>query len=161
VSSGADRGRLVERLANLPAEQRERVLQRLAARGVDPGQSGAGAAPEPARRAPVRTDPARPAASAESGGTIDALFGPLPAVESVGRVWMQVDGQLVPIRVRLGITDGQMTALIEGGLKEGDVLVSAVNTGAATARTTTPPGAGGFLFVQPAGRGGAQPGTRR
>jgi HlyD family secretion protein len=74
---------------------------------------------------------------------------------------VQVDGQLVPIRVRLGITDGQMTQLIDGDLKEGDMLVSAVNTGAATTRTTTPPGAGGFLFVQPAGRGGAQPGGAR
>jgi HlyD family secretion protein len=161
AGAGTGRGRAVERLANLPPEQRERIRQRLAARGVNPSQNGASEAPEPARRAPVRTDPAQPAASAESGGTIDALFGPLPAVESVGRVWVQVDGQLVPIRVRLGITDGQMTQLIDGDLKEGDMLVSAVNTGAATTRTTTPPGAGGFLFVQPAGRGGAQPGGAR
>jgi len=101
------------------------------------------------------------AAAEKPGGTIDALFGPLPAVESVGRVWMQVDGQLVPVRVRLGITDGQMTELIDGDLEEGAVLVSAVNIGAATTRTTTPPGAGGFLFAQPMGRGGAPSGGAR
>jgi HlyD family secretion protein len=162
AGAGTGRGRAVERLANLPPEQRERILQRLAARGVNPSQNGADIGPASARRAPpARTADAAPAPSDRPGGTIDALFGPLPVVESVGRVWVQVDGQFVPIRVRLGITDGQMTELIESDLKEGDALVSAVNTGAATTRTTTPSGAGGFLFVQPAGRGGGQPGTRR
>jgi hypothetical protein len=45
--------------------------------------------------------------------TIDALFGPLQTIESVGRVWIFADNQLKPMRVRLGITDGQLTELLQ------------------------------------------------
>jgi HlyD family secretion protein len=160
AAPGAPRARIAERLADLAPEQRERVLQRMAARGLGPGQAATGQTDRPA--APARARPAEtPAVSSDRpAGTIDALFGPLPTVETTGRVWASVDGQLVPIRLRLGITDGQMTALIEGDLEEGDQLVSAVNTGATAARTTQP-GAGGFLFMQPIGPRGAPGGGGR
>jgi hypothetical protein len=75
-------------------------------------------------------------------------------VESIGRVWSHVNNELTPVRVRLGITDGQATELIEGDLEPGDELVTAVNTGTETRPTAG--GTGGFPFMgQPAFRGAA------
>jgi len=101
-------------------------------------------------------------AKAPGATTIDALFGPLPPVESTGRVWLYIDKQLKPVRVRIGITDGQASELIEGDLQEGTDLVTSVITGTATRPAA---GAGGFpLFGQPqrggfpGGQGGANRG---
>jgi HlyD family secretion protein len=98
---------------------------------------------------------AEPSAAPKSATTIDALFGPLPPVESTGRVWTYVDGRLAPRRVRLGITDGQATELLEGEeLQEGTELVTNISTGTATARPT-PTGSGFSPFMgQQPGRGG-------
>jgi hypothetical protein len=81
--------------------------------------------------------------------TIDALFGPLPPVETVGRVWIFTNKELKPIRVRLGISDGQATELLEGNIELGTELVTNVNTGIETRPATGV----GPLFQQP-GRGG-------
>ena len=96
----------------------------------------------PAARGPVR--PNRPATAADApivpavergAATIDALFGPLAPATSTGRVWiMQDGGRLSPVAVRLGVTDGAATELIEaagdGGrrLPAGAELVSRVST---------------------------------
>ena len=99
--------------------------------------------------------------------TIDALFGPLPSVESTGRVWLYQDGKLVPIRVRLGITDGQMTELLDGEtLDEGTALVTNVTVGNATTRPAAsafPPFIGGQpgRFGGPGGFGGGGGGGGR
>jgi hypothetical protein len=44
--------------------------------------------------------------------TIDALFGPLPTVETRGRAWLYINGQLKSIELRLGITDGTYTEIL-------------------------------------------------
>lgn len=95
----------------------------------------------PAARGPVR--PNRPATAADApivpavergAATIDALFGPLAPATSTGRVWIMQDGRLSPVAVRLGVTDGAATELIEaagdGGrrLPAGAELVSRVST---------------------------------
>jgi hypothetical protein len=64
--------------------------------------------------------------SDRSPQTIDALFGPLPPSETTGRVWRFVDGRLMPVRVRLGVTDGTNTELLQGELLEGTPLVTGV-----------------------------------
>jgi hypothetical protein len=96
--------------------------------------------------------------------TIDALFGPLQKVESVGRVFMFVDRQLKPTRVRLGITDGQVTELLQAdGIEEGTEVVTNVTTGN---EATRPAATGGFPFIGqqpgrfggPGGGGGARGG---
>jgi HlyD family secretion protein len=98
-----------------------------------------------------------PSANGREDGatTIDALFAPLPRTETSGRAWVYVDNQLRPVRVRLGISDGQNTELIEGDLKEGTELVTNVAIGGQSTRpaTTAFPGFGG-----PGGRGGFQGG---
>jgi HlyD family secretion protein len=79
-----------------------------------------------------------------------------------GRVWVLRNGALESVRVRTGVTDGALTAIVGGDLKEGDQAVTAV-TGltAAPAQSTTanpllPTGRRGG-----AGGGGARPGGGR
>jgi HlyD family secretion protein len=157
VSDAERARRMRERLQTLPPEQRDRMLERLRARGIDPTAAddhGSRAEPPPSR-SKAQGSPA-PAASARNSQatTIDALFGPLPPSESQGRVWRFVANQLKPVRVRLGITDGQATELIEGDLQEGAEVVTNVVVGAQTTR----PAAGGtippFLGGRPPGAGG-------
>jgi hypothetical protein len=69
--------------------------------------------------------------------TIDALFAPLPTVESRGRAWLFVDHQLKSVNLRLGITDGTNTetgrVLSARFTSTGPVLV--LDTGAAARET--------------------------
>ena len=46
-------------------------------------------------------------------------FGPLPQTETTGRVWQDINNQLKPARVRLGISDGTWTELLGGELDPG------------------------------------------
>jgi HlyD family secretion protein len=91
--------------------------------------------------------------------TIDALFGPLPRVETEGRVWVFENDQLKPVNVTLGITDGQATELIAGTLDAGAALVTNITTAAAAAAQTVAPPAG--LFTPGGGRGVNRQGTAR
>jgi len=151
---GGRGGAMAERLQNLPPEARERALERMRARGFAPdaadGSPSGAAAPAPDRAA------APPAARDPHATTIDALFGPLPTIETTGRVWVYVNNQLKPIRVRLGITDGQATELLEGDLPPGTEVVTSVTTGTETARPAPAGPGGGFLFTTP----GRLPGGR-
>jgi HlyD family secretion protein len=143
AADGPAGGRFMERLQEMSPEQRERALARMAARGVNPSAAGGASAPGAAGRGDA---PSSEASGAQPGATtIDALFGPLPAVESIGRVWTNQNGKLVPVRVRLGITDGQATELIEGDLEEGQELVTAVNAGSETRPAAN--AIGGFPFM--------------
>jgi hypothetical protein len=144
---------MAERMQNMTPEQREQMMARRG-RGGDGGgnfgggRSGQGGAP-PA---------AGPSAKARgSATTIDALFGPLPTVETRGQVWVWADKQLKPARLRLGITDGQMTELLDGEVQAGAELVTNVNTGTEAVRA--PAGFGGFPpFMGPGGNRGGPPG---
>jgi hypothetical protein len=139
--------------------------------GSDPAAGGGTASGSSTRRADSGRNTAAPASRGEKdteaaatdapsqslsvrnprATTIDALFGPLPTVESAGRVWVFVDHQLKPMRVRLGITDGQVTELLQGdGIEEGTELVTNVTTG----NETTRPAATGFPFMGQPGRFG-------
>ena len=67
--------------------------------------------------------------------TIDALFGPLPARVSTGRVylWLAGEKKLKSVRLRLGVTDGQYTELLEGEIPTTAELVTAVTLGTESA----------------------------
>ena len=69
----------------------------------------------------------------------------------MGRVWLRANERLEPARVRLGITDGQATELIEGDLAEGMEVVTNVVIGTEIARPA--PTGGFFLGGRPAGGG--------
>ncbi len=153
AATGAE---MAQRMQSLSPEERERLIQQTRGRSPDP---------TPAAATPIAARPQTPAAPrAETQSlsarnpqatTIDALFGPLPPVESWGRVWLHVNNQLKPVRLRLGISDGQATELLEGPIEPGAELVTNISTGEAVRSTTG--GIGGFPFMGQAGRGGARP----
>ena len=47
-------------------------------------------------------------------------------------MWLYLDKQLKPLRVRVGVSDGQNSELLEGDLEEGAEVVTNVVTGAET-----------------------------
>ena len=78
-----------------------------------------------------------------------------PPTETNGQVWLDQNGKLQRVRVRLGVSDGQQTELIQaldGSVEEGTELVTNVTVGAAR---QTPGAAGGNAFP---GLGGGRQG---
>ena len=156
------RGNFQERLATMSPEERERFMERMRARGFTPPADGQ--TPDAAARAGRgQGPPAQPQAAQRQGQTarpnaatattFDALFGPLAPTETFGQVWLKVDNKLERVRLRLGITDGQQTELIQAldrELHEGTEVVTNVLTGAVR-QTPTP---GGAAFPGLGGRGG-------
>ncbi len=61
--------------------------------------------------------------------TIDALFAPLPPTVSTGRLWLFDGVALQPMQVRLGITDGSFSELLNGDIASGAELVTGVTLG--------------------------------
>jgi HlyD family secretion protein len=155
---GGDR----QRMQDLSPEQREQMMQRMRTRGADPsaddgpGNSARGGPGPAGRNGNSRPQQAAPVAERNPAATtIDALFGPLVIPETTGRVWLHADKQLRPIRLRLGISDGQATELLEGDLEPGMEVVTNVTTG----NETRPTIQGGFPpFMGQPGRGGFGPG---
>ena len=97
-------------------------------------------------------------APAQSAETIDALFAPLPSVESRGRAWLFMDHQLKPVNLRLGITDGTNTELLGDELQPPAEVVTGV-TGLGSTRTQ--PGQTTGNPLMPAQRGGPPGGRGR
>jgi hypothetical protein len=96
-----------------------------------------------------------PAAKSKTGApqsaqTIDALFAPLPNVESRGRSWLFMDHQLKPVNLRLGISDGTNTEILSSELQQNMEVVTGV-TGIGTTRAL--PGQGGTGNPLMPGRG--------
>jgi hypothetical protein len=86
----------------------------------------------------------------------------LTQTESFGVVWLNAGGKLQRMRLRLGITDGQQTELIEaldGQLQEGTEVVTNVITGAVR-QVVTPPNRGGFPGLGGGRQGGFGGGGR-
>jgi len=54
-----------------------------------------------------------------------------------GRVFVLRNGEFVPVRVRTGVSDGAMTAIVDGDVKEGDQVVTGMSQPGATAQTST------------------------
>lgn len=178
------RTRFAERMQNLSPEERDAAMARMRARGFDPtaGDSGggrgggAGDSANSSARTGAAGGRGRGNAGADASGrqrnaapptvvdreqgatTIDALFAPLPRTESVGRAWLFAENQLRPVRLRLGISDGQNTELIDGDVTEGTELVTNVAIAGQSTRPATQafPGFGG-----PGGRGGFGGGGNR
>ena len=172
ASADDRRARFEQRMQNLSPEEREATLARMRARGFDPNGQGGPAvgaergagpgrggqaasngavAPVPGQRAGAVPAGAAQNAAASGPSTIDALFAPLPRTQTGGRAWLQEDGKLQQVRLRLGITDGQYTELIDGDVKEGAEVV----TNVVIAGQTTRPAATAFPgFGAPGGRQG-------
>jgi hypothetical protein len=93
--------------------------------------------------------------------TIDALFAPLPRADARATVWTwNADTrEFLPVSVRVGVSDGTMTELIEGDLEAGDQLVTGVIL-PQTGPSTTPrnPLLGGRGGGMPPGNSGGRTG---
>ena len=61
--------------------------------------------------------------------TIDSLFGPLQITETRGRAWLYENKQLKSVQLRLGVSDGTYSEVIDGDLKEGQEVVVNMVTG--------------------------------
>ena len=123
---GGGRGQALDRFKAMSPEQQEQFLARMKDRGVD--------------TTPFEAAMAKPAAAAGQSAaakpvaeTIDALFAPLPPVQSAGRVWVYQNKQLKAVNVRLGITDGTFTELLGGSLPPDAEVVTGV-TGVGSVR---------------------------
>ena len=144
---------MLERFKSMSPDEQKQFLSRLQERGADTGALEAAMKPATASKksgggAPAPS-PAKPG-TPQSAQTIDALFAPLPVVESRGRVWLYINKELKPVNLRLGITDGTNTELISGELQPGMEVVTGVLTGGA--RPTAAAGTGNPLLPQ-GGRG--------
>lgn len=78
--------------------------------------------------------------------TVDALFGPLPRVESDGQVWVRDNGILRAVPIRVGVSDGQLTELIAGDLNPESEIVTGISLGAMRPTAAQPSGG---LFMPP------------
>jgi hypothetical protein len=146
----------LDRFKQLPADQQKAQVDRMKTRGEDTKEFEAAMKGGPAVPAPKYGE-------AMSSATIDALFPPLPPVESRGRAWIYgPDKQLKVVNLRLGITDGNQTELLEGPVEPGTELVTGMvlpnksATGTPTNGNPLLPGRGGP--GGPGGGGGRGPG---
>ncbi len=115
--------RMLERYQAMPADQKAPYAARMKERGIDVEALARGAKPGAA--------PAQSASTTGNALTIDALFGPLPPRVSQGRVyiWDPIAKKLKSVRLRLGVTDGQYSELLEGEIPTTAELVTAVTLG--------------------------------
>ena len=123
------RRQMMERIQQMSPEEREQFFARMRARGGGPGGGGRGG---PRGGGPRRLANAGGTAipAVERGATtIDALFSPLPPTVSNGRVWLLAGDRLESVAVRLGVTDGTASELLEVRGAEG--------TGATRARASS------------------------
>jgi hypothetical protein len=134
---------MLERFKTMPPDEQKQFIARMKERGVDTS-----AFETTAPRVPAKTPRAATPVQAQ---TIDALFAPLPTVESRGRAWLFMDRQLKPVNLRLGISDGTNTELLSEELQEGMEVVTGV-TGVGSTRAM-PQGGGAGNPMMP-GRGG-------
>ena len=93
--------------------------------------------------------------------TIDSLFGPLQMTETRGRAWLYEDKQLKSVNLRLGVSDGTYSELLDGDLKEGQEVVVNMVTGLEPVARPGQQGTGNPLMgPQRGGPGGGGGGNR-
>ena len=93
--------------------------------------------------------------------TIDSLFGPLQMTETRGRAWLYENKQLKSVNLRLGVSDGTYSELLDGDLKEGQEVVINMVTGLEPVARPGQQGTGNPLMgPQRGGPGGPGGGNR-
>jgi HlyD family secretion protein len=176
------RKRMEERMANMTPEEREQFQARMKERqaqgggrgGFGGGRGNAGGGTEGGRNAEGdnagagrsgrdlgrgMTGNVTAGTSITSGhATIDSLFGPLQTTETRERVWLYENKQLKSVNLRLGVSDGTFSELLEGDLKEGQEVVVNMVTGLEPVARPGQQGSGNPLMGPqrggPGGRGG-------
>jgi HlyD family secretion protein len=151
---GFDPARMMERFKGMSLDEQRQFVARMKDRGQD------ASAYEQAMKDSAKANDAKSSVAsalrpkygtAASAQTIDALFAPLPVVESRGRAWVFMNHELKPVNLRLGISDGTNTELLGGELQPPAEVVTGV-TGLGATRTQ-PGQAGTGNPLMPGGRG--------
>ena len=140
--------RMMERFKTMSPDEQKQFILRMKERGGD--TAAFEAAVQPAGGPKKSAEP--------QAQTIDALFAPLPPVETRGRVWLFIDKQLKLVAVRLGISDGTFTELLSAELPENTELATGA-TGLSTSTRQQPAATSGNPLMP--GRGGRPPGGGR
>jgi HlyD family secretion protein len=151
---GAGRGgpefqaRMMDRFKGMSPDEQDQFIARMKDRGGDTSAFEAARAPKAKR-------PGAAPSMATQATTIDALFAPLPVVETRGRAWLYVDNQLKMVTLRLGISDGTYTEVLSTELPETAEVVTSV-TGVGTTRALPAQNSGNPLMPGrgPGGGGG-------
>jgi len=146
---GFDPARMMERFKTMSPEEQQQFIARMKDRGQDTSVFEAAAAKPAAPSAPSLRPKYGTAAPAQ---TIDALFAPLPTVESRGRAWVFMGKELKPVNLRLGISDGTNTELLSGEMQQGMEVVTGVS-GLGTTRALPGQGGSGNPLMPGGGRG--------
>jgi HlyD family secretion protein len=158
------RKRMEERMASMTPEERAAFQERMAARqgggrGGQPGAPAAAAANQ--RTGPPQGRVASVPTMRSGATTIDSLFGPLPTVETRGRAWLYINKQLKPVSLRLGISDGTNTEVLDGNeLQVGTEVVTNVVLPTSTTSPAGATGAGQNPLMGPQRGGGNRGGGR-
>ena len=153
---------MMDRFKGMSPDEQTQFIARMKERGQDTSAfeqaPGKGAAKDTAGATAFKPK----YGTAAPAQTIDALFAPLPVVESRGRAWVFMNRELKAVNLRLGISDGTNTELLSGELQQNmEVVTSVSGLGATRAQ----PGAGSGNPLMPGGRGpgggfGGAPGGR-
>jgi HlyD family secretion protein len=149
---GGDPAARLERFKGMTPDEQKQFIDRMKSNGRDTSAFEALVKPPAGKKPVAGTALSQKYGAVQSGETIDALFAPLPVVETRGRAWLYMDKQLKPVNLRLGITDGTNTELLSGELQQGMELVTSVLLG--SVRPTTTPAAGAGNPLMPSQRGG-------
>jgi HlyD family secretion protein len=101
------------------------------------------------------------AAASTSATTIDALFAPLQPVETRGRVWLYMNKQLKPVDLRLGISDGTYTEVLNEPteLAQNTEVVTSIITPEMASRPTGQQNQANNPLMPQRGRGPGGPGA--
>ena len=134
---------MMERFKGMSPDEQQEFIARMKDRGQDTSLF------ERAVKATAKAAP-KSKYGTQSAQTIDALFAPLPVVESRGRAWLFMDHQLKAVNMRLGISDGTNTELLSSELQPPQEVVTGV-TGLGATRAQ--PGGGTGNPLMPGGRG--------
>jgi hypothetical protein len=143
---------MLERFKTMSPDEQQQFIARMKDRGQDTS------AFESAAAKPAAPGPKTKSGAAAPAETIDALFAPLPVVETRGRAWVFMNKELKPVNLRLGISDGTNTELLSTELQQGMEVVTGV-TGLGTTRAL-PGQTGTGNPLMPGGRGPGGPGGR-
>ena len=135
--------RMMERFKTMSPDEQKQFIARMKERGGDTSAFEK----EMGGSSPAK----KPASPTTSATTIDALFAPLPVVESRGRAWLFVNNELKAVQLRLGISDGTYTEVLGTEVQDTTEVVTGV-TGLTPTRNTPQPGGTGNPFTP--GRGG-------
>jgi len=101
-----------------------------------PAGQPAASSGQPAAGSEFAGSQGRPTATSGPGNKPRAL-GAGGGDRSFGRVFVLRNSEFVPVRVRTGVNDGTMTAIVDGDLKEGDQVVTGMSQPGAAAQAAT------------------------